>query len=195
MKRIFSLLVAFALLSIPLAAADADAPKAVLGDVTGDGLITAEDALLALQAATGKIDLTKEQKALAEVDGVEGISANDALLILQAATKKIGSFPATPSPEVSTPDGVLTCQREGDEVTATVRLAACAKQEVSLLALSDRQYQYTWWETPDVCLSDIAQLTLDEQGYGEITLKLKAVSDPTYIILTTANGSYILEVK
>ena len=195
MKRIFSLLVALILLSVPLTTASADTPKAVLGDLTGDGEITAEDALLALQAATGKVALTQEQQALADVDGIEGISANDALLILQAATKKIGVFPASPSPEVSTPDGVLTCQRVGDEVTAAVRLAACAGQEVSLLALSDKQYQYTWWETPDICLSDIAQLTLDEQGQGGITLKLKAVSDPTYIILTAANGSYILEVK
>lgn len=63
------------------------------GDVNGSGDVTAEDALLALQAATGKIGLTAEQTAVADVDGKEGVTANDALLILQYATRKITVFP------------------------------------------------------------------------------------------------------
>lgn len=69
-----------------------------LGNVDEDeqGEVTANDALLALQAATNKITLSDTQKLAADVDAdAEGVvSANDALLILQYATKKIAGFPA-----------------------------------------------------------------------------------------------------
>ena len=64
-----------------------------MGDVDGNGSVTAADALMALQAATGKLDLTEIQKPVADVDGKDGISSSDALLILQYATKKIDAFP------------------------------------------------------------------------------------------------------
>lgn len=59
------------------------------GDVNLNGEVTAEDALLALQAATKKITLTDRQIRVGDVDDEEGVAANDALMILQAATKKI----------------------------------------------------------------------------------------------------------
>ena len=55
--------------------------------------ITATDALLALQAAVGKVELTDLQKLAAEVDGQENITATDALLILQYSVGKINKFP------------------------------------------------------------------------------------------------------
>lgn len=63
------------------------------GDVDISGQIQAADALLALQAATGKVTLSQRQAGLADVDGKVGITANDALLILQYATQKITAFP------------------------------------------------------------------------------------------------------
>lgn len=63
-----------------------------LGDVNGSGTVDVIDALMALQAAAGKIDLTAPQKKAADVDGKSGVSAVDALMILQRATKKISSF-------------------------------------------------------------------------------------------------------
>lgn len=68
-------------------------PTVVYGDVNGNTEVTAEDALLALQAATDKITLDETAKTAADVDKTTGVSANDALLILQHATKKIISFP------------------------------------------------------------------------------------------------------
>ncbi|MGI6264697.1 MAG: polysaccharide deacetylase family protein [Acutalibacteraceae bacterium] len=59
------------------------------GDVDGENGVTAADALLTLQAATGKVTLTAEQTRAADVDGTPGVSAADALMILQAATGKI----------------------------------------------------------------------------------------------------------
>lgn len=67
-------------------------PVIIKGDMNKDGHVTAEDALMVLQAATGKITLTAEREQAADVDGKDGVTANDALLILQYATKKINQF-------------------------------------------------------------------------------------------------------
>ncbi len=64
----------------------------VYGDVNGDGTVTAADALLALQAATGKLNLTDTQQTVADVNSEAGGTSADALLILQFATRKISSF-------------------------------------------------------------------------------------------------------
>lgn len=61
------------------------------GDVDQNGRVEAADALMALQAATGKIALSEVQQQIADVDGTDGVSASDALLILQYATQKITS--------------------------------------------------------------------------------------------------------
>lgn len=65
------------------------------GDVDGNGTVDASDALLALQAATGKVALNWAQWMLADVDNDENgeVTAADALFILQYATRKIGRFP------------------------------------------------------------------------------------------------------
>lgn len=65
-----------------------------LGDVDGKNGITSNDALIVLQAATGKVDLTTEQITVADVDGKQGVASADALMILQYATQKIDHFPA-----------------------------------------------------------------------------------------------------
>lgn len=62
------------------------------GDVNGNGYVTSEDALLALQAATGKITLDSRGQAAADADGQNGITSADALLILQVATGKLDSI-------------------------------------------------------------------------------------------------------
>lgn len=65
------------------------------GDVDGDGSVAAADALVTLQAATGKIEMIWAQWMIADVDADEygEITAGDALMILQYATQKIDSFP------------------------------------------------------------------------------------------------------
>ena len=52
-------------------------------DVNQDGATNAVDALLVLQHAVGKVQLTQEQKILADGDENGVIDASDALLILQ----------------------------------------------------------------------------------------------------------------
>lgn len=68
-------------------------PAVIYGDVDGDKEVSAADALMALQAATDKIDLTNEQALAANVDGEGDVTSSDALMILQVATQKIASFP------------------------------------------------------------------------------------------------------
>lgn len=61
------------------------------GDVNGDGKTDVTDALMALQAAAGKVTLTATEAAATNADGdAQGaITAADALLILKAATGQI----------------------------------------------------------------------------------------------------------
>ncbi|MGI6265208.1 MAG: discoidin domain-containing protein, partial [Acutalibacteraceae bacterium] len=63
-----------------------------LGDVDGKDGVSAADALMALQAATGKIVLDEAGQLAADVDGKPGVTAADALIILQFATGKITVF-------------------------------------------------------------------------------------------------------
>ncbi len=63
-----------------------------LGDVNLDGEVKSEDALMALQAATQKIDLDEAAALAANVNGDGEITSADALQILQYATQKIDSF-------------------------------------------------------------------------------------------------------
>lgn len=76
----------------------------IRGDVAGDGTISIVDALMALQAAAGKITLTDTQKLAANVDGVGRVTANDALLILKYATKQIQQFPPHENTPVIPPE-------------------------------------------------------------------------------------------
>ena len=62
------------------------------GNVNGDGSVTSADALMALQAATDKIELTGAAALAADVNGDGSITSSDALQILQYATEKISNF-------------------------------------------------------------------------------------------------------
>jgi hypothetical protein len=60
----------------------------VRGDVNGDGKTDATDALLVLQGAVGKKNLTDAQKAKADLTGDGKIDATDALVALKIAVGK-----------------------------------------------------------------------------------------------------------
>ena len=62
------------------------------GDINDDGKITASDALLALQAASGRITLTGLDLQAADVTGDGKVNAADALKILKYAAGKITSL-------------------------------------------------------------------------------------------------------
>lgn len=70
----------------PYAELTGQAPAQLLpGDVDGDGEVTVADALLALRASMGLVELDEAQQAAANVDGDEEITVADALLILRAS--------------------------------------------------------------------------------------------------------------
>ncbi|MGI6264187.1 MAG: dockerin type I repeat-containing protein [Acutalibacteraceae bacterium] len=72
--------------------ADDQPSDVTIGDVDGKDGITAADALMALQIATGKINATEAQTKAADVNGNGEVDASDALAILQFATGKINQF-------------------------------------------------------------------------------------------------------
>ena len=65
----------------------------LFGDINGDGVIDAQDALLALQAAVGKYTPTAYEQKAGDVNADGTLDASDALLILQKAVDKIQAFP------------------------------------------------------------------------------------------------------
>lgn len=64
----------------------------ILGDVNDNGQITAVDALMALQATTGKLKLTAAQKFAADVNKDGKVGSIDALQIMQFVSGRITSF-------------------------------------------------------------------------------------------------------
>ncbi len=64
-------------------------PRRLPGDVNGDGAVNAADATRILLYATGKIDLTEEEKAAADINGDGEVNAEDAVPILLTAAGKI----------------------------------------------------------------------------------------------------------
>jgi len=69
-----------------------------LGDVTGDGTISALDAAWVLQAVVGLITLDETQRENADVDGDGNVTPYDASLILQIVVGLINEFPTSPQP-------------------------------------------------------------------------------------------------
>jgi hypothetical protein len=65
----------------------------LLGDLDGDGSVSAADALLILKAVVGKTQLTETQQAAAKTSADDTIGAEDALCILQKVVGKIDRFP------------------------------------------------------------------------------------------------------
>jgi hypothetical protein len=69
-------------------------PGVLMGDVSGDGSVTAYDASLVLQHIVGLIIIEPEKLLIADVTGDKTISALDAALILQYGVGLIKKFPA-----------------------------------------------------------------------------------------------------
>ncbi len=80
------------IIAIAAFAANCEAAPPLLGDVSGDGDVSAYDASLAAQYAIGLIPLDAESVQRADVTGNEDVSAYDASLIAQYAIGLIDGF-------------------------------------------------------------------------------------------------------
>jgi len=85
-----------------------------VGDVSGNGYVTAYDASLALQHIVGLITLSPEQQQAADVTGNGTVTALDAALILQYTVGLITHFP------VQQGAPVLTAKDENQILTKTI---------------------------------------------------------------------------
>ncbi|MBR3844094.1 MAG: hypothetical protein IKM39_01145, partial [Clostridia bacterium] len=61
----------------------------LMGDLNGDGSISALDALQILQYAVGKREFTTQESNLADVNKDQAINASDALMVLKIAVHKM----------------------------------------------------------------------------------------------------------
>ncbi len=71
-----------------------------LGNVNSDDKINANDALIVLRAAVGKVELDADGTARADVNADQKLDAKDALEILKFAVGKITEFPAARAVEL-----------------------------------------------------------------------------------------------
>ena len=94
MKKYIALCLILVLLILPFGSVrSADATAVVYGDVSCDGKVSAEDALLILQSVVGKITLTEMQRDRARVTAETGDpDANDALDVLRHVVGKLPYF-------------------------------------------------------------------------------------------------------
>ena len=93
MKRILSLILAAIMLLSVIAVSASAAGSNAYGELSGDGKVTATDALIVLQHVVGKTAIAENLQKYADVDGVGGITSTDALLILQFSVGKIEKLP------------------------------------------------------------------------------------------------------
>ncbi|NLI70738.1 MAG: hypothetical protein GX364_07750 [Firmicutes bacterium] len=63
------------------------------GDLSGNGEIDVQDAILLLKSVVKLIELTEDQKSAADVNGDDNINVADAILILRHIVKLIDRFP------------------------------------------------------------------------------------------------------
>ncbi len=60
-------------------------PQFIPGDVDGSGAVTVSDALMALRASMGLLELTNDQFTAADMDGSNTVTVSDAIMILRTA--------------------------------------------------------------------------------------------------------------
>lgn len=68
-------------------------PYIMYGDLTDDGDITVQDAIMVLRSIVGLVKLNEDQTLAADVDGSGSVDVNDAILILRFIVGLIGYFP------------------------------------------------------------------------------------------------------
>ncbi len=150
MKRIIAVFLSLILCSglfLPVYAAQSYR----LGDVNGDALINAQDALLILRCAVGKADLHPAALTAADVTGQAAPNAQDALCVLQKAVGRLHYFPVETteipfrSPVGELPHSVLS-QAAFGRIT----------QPVSHVALLCSYQDYLTYKqnNPDMCLKE-----------------------------------------
>ncbi len=110
MKRIFTAITASAMLLIFAVCGSAESLK--IGDIDGNGKITAGDARLALRGAASLEKLSEMQLKLADIDGNGRITASDARMILRRAANLEDDFGelTTQAPETTTQAPETTTQ-------------------------------------------------------------------------------------
>ena len=97
-------------------------------------------------------------------------------------------LPPTPA------EGVLSYKKDKTALTVTVTLKDGADRQVSLLILDGLEHKNDWHESPEH-LIDIAQVQLDSEGKGTVSMQLKDENAVCYLLLSTKDGSYSAKIN
>ncbi len=163
-KRLLALCVCFVFIfcnSILLFADDIN-NKGILGDVNGDGTLTAMDASIVLNAVLNKIDLTDEQVELSRVTGKKDISADDASAILQKVLRDSYKFTpyegnddteSTTDSIISTESGTETSSSE--ETTSNIETSSSEETTLNIETSSSEE------TTSNIETSSLEETTLN----------------------------------
>ncbi len=112
LKKLLSLLLALLMLSSMWVTAE---ETTVYGDVTGDGLANATDALEILKYVVGKVSLNDAQRIAGNVNGDDKVNAEDALQVLQHVVGKRPVFDVALYADV---DGLASLKSYKTDVSA-----------------------------------------------------------------------------
>ena len=144
-----------------------------MGDVTNDGKLSSDDALLVLQAATGMKTLTSAQVEIGDLSGDGKVNSSDALLILQTVTGLIPLKEKTES-ETGVPfEGVVTAD-------PSLRLRSGAGTSYSKVA--------------DIPLGTVLTITKISNNWGQTTYNGKSgwVSLEYIRAVETVSGTFTI---
>ncbi len=97
-------------------------------------------------------------------------------------------------PDELSSDGVLAYEKSETALSVTVTLPSSADKSLSLLVLTDPVKRFTWQEDADKYLINLAEIALDKDGVGRLTIPYDETK-PVYLLLTSSEGCYLKEVK
>jgi hypothetical protein len=151
-----------------------------VGDVDGDGKVTADDAALAAQCAKGLASLSATQRTAADVTGDGCISSCDTMLIERYAAGSLDSFPAERSRRLPGQTPVCGCLFYGDinqddkitveDVSAAMNCTRCTGGLSNVQRIAADVNGDGWITTEDVALmimyisNDMTCFPVDEKG-------------------------------
>ena len=156
------------------------ASSAIVGDVSNDGKVSADDARLVLRCAVGLEILSEEQKAVADMDGDKKITASDARIVLRTAVG-LENSPAehTHNYKNETIISLSTCTEKGSK-----RLSCdCGDYKTAEIPLTEHK-EVTDKAVPATCTAQgktagshcsvcntviVMQQTINPTGHSEIT--------------------------
>ncbi len=159
----------------------------VLGDVNGNGVIQAVDALMALDIAAGRLTPTWEQRMASDVNGNGTVDVADAAMILYYAAH--GSWPRPGQPLAAAPDLPTS--------NPIIKLKDVIGQPGSSVTVAVNGANLSSWSGGDITIvydrAYVAAITQVELGQAAVSFNLAYFDDDAgRLHIALANGSPVV---